>query len=126
MPSKNTSFSIGEHFMGFVDTQVKEGPHQRRLISKPSLRANGTRSLRPNDGPLRPITARSNRPWRYLGLHGRPLGTSPTACKILVSGLNGACPLSHGSRHSLDGTTPRVTGGKDAGPACLEIRRRPN
>jgi len=28
-----------------------------------------------HDGPLRPITARSNRPWRYLGLHGRPLGT---------------------------------------------------
>lgn len=25
MPSKNTSFSIGEHFMGFVETQVKEG-----------------------------------------------------------------------------------------------------
>jgi antitoxin ParD1/3/4 len=25
MPSKNTSFSIGEHFMGFVNTQVKEG-----------------------------------------------------------------------------------------------------
>jgi antitoxin ParD1/3/4 len=25
MPGKNTSFSIGEHFMGFVDTQVKEG-----------------------------------------------------------------------------------------------------
>jgi antitoxin ParD1/3/4 len=24
MPGKNTSFSIGEHFMGFVDTQVKE------------------------------------------------------------------------------------------------------
>ena len=43
-----------------------------------------------------------------------------------MNGLNGACPLSHGSRHSLDGTTPRVTGGKDAGPACLEIMRRPN
>jgi antitoxin ParD1/3/4 len=25
MSGKNTSFSIGEHFMGFVDTQVKEG-----------------------------------------------------------------------------------------------------
>jgi antitoxin ParD1/3/4 len=25
MPGKNTSFSIGEHFMGFIDTQVKEG-----------------------------------------------------------------------------------------------------
>jgi antitoxin ParD1/3/4 len=25
MPSKNTSFSIGEHFMAFVETQVKEG-----------------------------------------------------------------------------------------------------
>ena len=25
MASKNTSFSIGEHFMGFVDSQVKEG-----------------------------------------------------------------------------------------------------
>jgi antitoxin ParD1/3/4 len=25
MPGKNTSFSIGEHFMGFVDAQVKEG-----------------------------------------------------------------------------------------------------
>jgi antitoxin ParD1/3/4 len=25
MPAKNTSFSIGEHFMGFVDAQVKEG-----------------------------------------------------------------------------------------------------
>jgi antitoxin ParD1/3/4 len=24
MPGKNTSFSIGEHFMGFVDAQVKE------------------------------------------------------------------------------------------------------
>jgi antitoxin ParD1/3/4 len=27
MPSKNTSFSIGEHFMGFVETQVKDGRH---------------------------------------------------------------------------------------------------
>jgi antitoxin ParD1/3/4 len=25
MAGKNTSFSIGEHFMGFVDAQVKEG-----------------------------------------------------------------------------------------------------
>jgi antitoxin ParD1/3/4 len=25
MAGKNTSFSIGEHFMGFVDTQVQEG-----------------------------------------------------------------------------------------------------
>lgn len=25
MPGKNTSFSIGEHFVGFVDTQVKKG-----------------------------------------------------------------------------------------------------
>jgi antitoxin ParD1/3/4 len=25
MPGKNTSFSIGDHFMGFVDSQVKEG-----------------------------------------------------------------------------------------------------
>jgi antitoxin ParD1/3/4 len=25
MPGKNTSFSIGEHFMGFVNDQVKEG-----------------------------------------------------------------------------------------------------
>jgi len=25
MRGKNTSFSIGEHFMDFVDTQVKEG-----------------------------------------------------------------------------------------------------
>ncbi len=25
MSGKNTSFSIGEHFMGFVDAQVKEG-----------------------------------------------------------------------------------------------------
>jgi antitoxin ParD1/3/4 len=25
MPGKNTSFSIGDHFMGFVDAQVKEG-----------------------------------------------------------------------------------------------------
>jgi antitoxin ParD1/3/4 len=25
VPSKNTSFSIGEHFMDFVNTQVKEG-----------------------------------------------------------------------------------------------------
>lgn len=25
MPAKNTSFSIGEHFMGFVESQVKEG-----------------------------------------------------------------------------------------------------
>jgi antitoxin ParD1/3/4 len=25
MPGKNTSFSIGEHFMGFVDSQVKGG-----------------------------------------------------------------------------------------------------
>jgi antitoxin ParD1/3/4 len=25
MPGKNTSFSIGEHFMGFVDAEVKEG-----------------------------------------------------------------------------------------------------
>jgi antitoxin ParD1/3/4 len=25
MVGKNTSFSIGEHFMGFVDAQVKEG-----------------------------------------------------------------------------------------------------
>lgn len=25
MLGKNTSFSIGEHFMGFVDAQVKEG-----------------------------------------------------------------------------------------------------
>jgi antitoxin ParD1/3/4 len=25
MSGKNTSFSIGEHFMGFVDSQVKKG-----------------------------------------------------------------------------------------------------
>jgi antitoxin ParD1/3/4 len=25
MPAKNTSFSIGEHFMGFVEAQVREG-----------------------------------------------------------------------------------------------------
>lgn len=25
MPGKNTSFSIGEHFIGFVDAQVREG-----------------------------------------------------------------------------------------------------
>lgn len=25
MPAKNTSFSIGEHFMGFVESEVKEG-----------------------------------------------------------------------------------------------------
>jgi len=25
VPGKNTSFSIGAHFMGFVETQVKEG-----------------------------------------------------------------------------------------------------
>jgi antitoxin ParD1/3/4 len=25
MPGKNTSFSIGEHFTGFVDAQVQEG-----------------------------------------------------------------------------------------------------
>lgn len=25
MPGKNTSFSIGDHFMSFVDSQVKEG-----------------------------------------------------------------------------------------------------
>ena len=51
---------------------------------------------------------------------------SPAACKILVNGLNGACPLSHGSRHSLDGSTPHVTGGKDTGPASFEFMRRPN
>src|SRR6202034_2177767 len=57
---------------------------------------------------------------------GNPRQTSSAACKILVNGLNGACPLSHGSRHSLDRATPRVAGGKDTGPACLEIMRRPN
>lgn len=25
MPAKNTSFSIGEHFTGFVESQVREG-----------------------------------------------------------------------------------------------------
>jgi hypothetical protein len=50
---------------------------------------------------------------------GNARHTSPAPCKILVNGLNGGCPLSHGSRHSLDGATPHVTGGKDTGPACL-------
>ena len=28
MAGKNTSFSIGEHFMGFVDAQVQEGRYR--------------------------------------------------------------------------------------------------
>jgi toxin ParE1/3/4 len=47
------------------------------------LRTNGTTSPRPNDGPLRPITARSNRPWRYLGLHGRPIDQAETYTRDL-------------------------------------------
>jgi hypothetical protein len=50
---------------------------------------------------------------------GNARHTSPAPCKILVNGLDGGCPLSHSSRHSLDGATPHVTGGKHTGRACL-------
>jgi len=55
----------------------------------------------------------------------RARDTSRAPCKILVDSLNGGGPLSHRSRHSLDGATAHVTGGKYTGPACLAIMRRP-